>query len=69
MRKIFRNKELALAMLAQNGVGTPTAIQKLKFSKIDYYLVDNIILSRLSSLNSTVKKKTSGVAHSSRLLA
>ena len=67
MRKIFRNKELALAMLSQNGAGTPTAIQKLKFSKIDYYLADNIILSRLSSLNGTVKQKTGAVAHSSRL--
>jgi len=48
-------------MLAQNGTGTPAAIQKLKFSKIDYYLVDNVALLRLSSLNGTVKQKTGGV--------
>jgi len=47
-------------MLAQNGTGAPTAIQKLKLSKIDCYLVDNVALLRLSSSNGTVKQKTVG---------
>ena len=56
-------------MASQNGADAPTAFKKLKFSKIDHYLVDNVVLLRLSSLNGMVKKKTGAVAHSSRLLA
>jgi len=47
-------------MLSQNGADAPAAIQKLKFSKTDYYLLDNDALLILSSLNGTVKHKTGG---------
>jgi hypothetical protein len=38
-------------------------VRNLKLSKIDHYLVDNVLLLRLSNLNNLVKKKTDGRAY------